>query len=324
MFGKTPLESLIAVIASVFDAYSALLFLPDTSDPSARRRLHAFFSLSDHVDREATAVPGQNLPGIVLVNQEPILTTVEDAKRQLGYYDGAVEANIRTFMGCPVANEGVLCIDSKKNNAFTESQQKLLHLFALLISQLINDEKAPYSAQQVEEAHYFEAISKLETIQSQKGSWPVLLRETLAVLAEYGEFDHAFLATPAENNSGFTLEDEFPPSLLRETINAASFESKILENTFIKSEALFMDSIHRLSKEEMLHDEYEFFSLFNSFICIPMIVDGKCCALLCLVNVRVRRFSNEICRFVRIVAENLQNTLEKISLKYRLNSLRRR
>lgn len=63
MFGKTPLESLIAVIASVFDAYSALLFLPDTSDPSARRRLHAFFSLSDHVDREATAVPRPKFAG---------------------------------------------------------------------------------------------------------------------------------------------------------------------------------------------------------------------------------------------------------------------
>ena len=63
MFGKTPLESLIAVIASVFDAYSALLFLPDTSDPSARRRLHAFFSLSDSRTRPKFAGHSAGQPG---------------------------------------------------------------------------------------------------------------------------------------------------------------------------------------------------------------------------------------------------------------------
>ena len=109
MLGKTPLESLLAIIASVFNAHSALLFLPDLPEKGSQTaRLHAFFSLSDNIDIKAQAIPGQYLPGRILLNQASLLVNLETEKVQLGYYCDVEEGHVRTFMGCPIHGGGVL------------------------------------------------------------------------------------------------------------------------------------------------------------------------------------------------------------------------
>lgn len=318
MLGKTPLESLLAIIASVFNAHSALLFLPDLPEKGSQTaRLHAFFSLSDNIDIKAQAIPGQNLPGRILLNQASLLVNLETEKVQLGYYCDVEEGHMRTFMGCPIHGGGVLCIDSRKRDAFADSGQKLLHLFALFIPQL-------QQTLITDEAFYFQALSKLEAIRTQGASWPVLLRATLTALAEYGNFDSVFLATLSEDAAGYVLEDEYPPDILREQVGRCPLEKGILGHIFQKGKTLFVDSVRPLPENEGIFGKHDNLPLFHSFICIPLKLDGKCCAVLCLVCTTPRHFSNELCRFVRLAGESLQTTLEKISLRYRLNSLRKK
>lgn len=322
MIGRTPLESLLAIVASVFDAYSALLFLPDAPEKtSASVHLRAFFSLSDNINDEAEIAPGQGLPGWVLRNQEPLLASLENEKTRLGYYRNAAEEHIRTFMGCPVPGGGLLCIDSKRKDAFTESRQKLLHLFALLIPQLLETGNLSPVA---EETGYFHALSRLESLRAQGAAWPIILRTTLSLLVEYGKFELALLATLSEHDDFYTLEDEVPPATLREWIGKRSLEEGILGRSFREGKAFFIDPARQAPDRGGLFGEQADLPAFPSFICLPLLLDGRCCAVLCLANTSPRSFSNELCRFVRLTGEGLQMTLERISLKYRLNSLRKK
>lgn len=325
MFGRTPLESLLAIVASVFGAHSALLFLPDSSEkiPTVVR-LRAFFSLSDDIDGEAKAVPGQNLPGWVALNQAPLLANPENEKMRLGYYRSAAGKHIRTFMGCPVQGGGLLCIDSRKKDAFAEPDQKLLHLFALLVPQLLEYGKNIPADSVVEEAGYFCLLSRLEELRAQGPSWANLLRATLTLFVEDGGFDSAFLVTLSEEAGNYTLEDEFPQNLLREQIGKRPLERGLLGRSLLEGKAFFVDPERPAPYSGGLWGEVNGLPEFTSFICLPLLLDGDCCAVLCLANSFPRRFSNELCRFVRLVGESLQTTLEKISLKYRLNSLRKR
>lgn len=325
MFGRTPLESMLAIIASVFDAHSALLFLPDSSEKTpAVVRLCAFFSLSDDINGEAKALPGQNLPGWVAHNQAPLLVNPENEKMRPGYYRDTAGRHIRTFMGCPVQGGGVLCIDSKKKDAFAESEQKLLHLFALFIPQLLEEGKNIPAASVVEEAEYFCSLSKLESLRAQGTSWSNLLRVTLTLLVEDGGFEHAFLVTLSEDAGSYVFEDEFPQTQLREQIGKRPLENGLLGRAFLEGKAFFVDPERPAPYSGGLWGESNGLPVFTSFICLPLLLDGGCCAVLCLANSCSRRFSNELCRFVRLVGDSLQTTLEKISLKYRLNSLRKK
>ena len=51
MVAQTPAESLLALVASVFDAYSVVLFQPEDETGKSEAGLTAFFSLGDETAR---------------------------------------------------------------------------------------------------------------------------------------------------------------------------------------------------------------------------------------------------------------------------------
>ena len=119
-------------MCNVFDAYSAVLFLPEAGGPNCRAV--ATFSLGDALDREVTIAPGQGLVGWIIREGKPLCIGNFDRRRGvLGYYRGGEEERIRAFMGYPVAaTGGALCLDSRKTYTFGEKELKILSQFAEL------------------------------------------------------------------------------------------------------------------------------------------------------------------------------------------------
>ena len=109
----TRAEELLALVASVFDAYSVVLFQPEDETGKSEARLTAFFSLGDEIARGARIPPGKGLVGWILRNKAPLLVdSIDQNQAFLGYYQEQSEPDIRSFMGCPVPGGGALCIDS--------------------------------------------------------------------------------------------------------------------------------------------------------------------------------------------------------------------
>jgi len=113
-------EQLLAIVGNVFDAYSAVLFLPEADGDLCRAV--ASFSLGDALDRDAVIAPGQGLVGWIIREGKPLVISNFDQRRGvLGYYRGGEEERIRSFMGYPVAaTGGALCVDSRKTYTLGE------------------------------------------------------------------------------------------------------------------------------------------------------------------------------------------------------------
>ena len=98
---QTRLERVLALLCSVLDAYSAVLFLPVKGETPAVYRMAASFSLGNLLNPEAEQAEGRGLVGWILRAGEPLLVSDFDRKRnQLGYYADGEERHIKAFMGC--------------------------------------------------------------------------------------------------------------------------------------------------------------------------------------------------------------------------------
>ena len=129
-------KHILSIVCSVFDAYSVVLFLPD--EEGEAHHLAAAFSLGERIASNASVLPGKGLVGWIVRNRQPLLVPNFDQRQNhLGYYVDNEEQTIKAFMGCPLHGaRGALCLDSKRQYSFSEKDQKMLHLFADLVSQL--------------------------------------------------------------------------------------------------------------------------------------------------------------------------------------------
>ncbi|MEE0815601.1 MAG: GAF domain-containing protein, partial [Desulfovibrio fairfieldensis] len=126
-------KHILSIVCSVFDAYSAVLFLPD--EEGEAHYLSAAFSLGDKISPDVSILPGRGLVGWIIRNRQPLLVPNFDQRQSnLGYYADGEEASIKAFMGCPVPTGGALCVDSKRQYSFSDKDHKILQLFAELIS----------------------------------------------------------------------------------------------------------------------------------------------------------------------------------------------
>ena len=113
MVGSTVESHILCIVCSVFDAYSAVLFLP--AEDGDGFRLAASFSLGDEIITDENFRPEKGLVGWLLRSHEPLrLTSFDREKSSVGYYRREEEVGIKAFMAFPIATGGVLCVDSKR------------------------------------------------------------------------------------------------------------------------------------------------------------------------------------------------------------------
>ena len=132
MTANTLEQHILSIVCSVFDAYSAVLFLP--SENGEEHYLAASFSLGEGVEQGAMLSSGSLVDWIIRNRQQMLVPNFDQHKHKLGYYREGEEAGIKAFMGCPVPTGGALCVDSKRQYSFTDRDYKLLQLFAELVS----------------------------------------------------------------------------------------------------------------------------------------------------------------------------------------------
>ena len=91
-------KHVLSIVCSVFDAYSAVLFLP--CENGEEHQLTAHFSLGDKIAADTQAEPGRGLVGWIIRNRQPLLVPNFDQRQSnLGYYRDGEEASIKAFMG---------------------------------------------------------------------------------------------------------------------------------------------------------------------------------------------------------------------------------
>lgn len=316
-------ERLLAIVCNVFDAYSAVLFLPGPEAPVCRAV--AAFSLGDALDREVAIAPGQGLVGWIIREGKPLCIGNFDRRRGvLGYYRGGEEERIRAFMGYPVAaTGGALCLDSRKTYTFGEKELKILSQFADLAGSYL------VGAREVEtslgEHRYYQAMVRLATLRKTCPKWSSFRSALLALLVQTTGYRFCMLTVRDESGRSYFLEgaSESPFAGLRDVPGSFSVGQGLVGWVFKNQTPVYTGD-----KETAGAVGLPLFGLeasaeeYKSVICHPIIFSRKTRGVLILADQRSLPVTDELKTFVGMVAEHLALFLENLHLRTLLDASR--
>ena len=185
MTANTLEQHILSIVCSVFDAYSAVLFLP--SENGEEHYLAASFSLGEGVEQGAMLSSGSLVDWIIRNRQQMLVPNFDQHKHKLGYYREGEEAGIKAFMGCPVPTGGALCVDSKRQYSFTDRDYKLLQLFAELVSR----QQASKGRQEMagDIPRYFAELAVIQELRFRYRRWSQFIQNYVRTMVDATGFD---------------------------------------------------------------------------------------------------------------------------------------
>lgn len=308
-------KQLLSIVCSVFDAYSAVLFLPDES--TQKHYLAASFSLGDNIPRDATIYPGKGLVGWIIHNRQPLLVdNFDQSQSNLGYYSDAADEEIKAFMGFPVPSGGALCVDSKRQYSFSEKDCKILQLFAEMVAGWQNPGENELSA---DSARYFAELGVIQDLRFRFRRWPEFLRNFLRIVGRATRFDYCAFATLQEDGDTYCLESESAPLLLSNGQPLClPVGAGITGWVFRNEQPVFAESN---PSSTALFGKLNDIPEFPAAICLPVMVNKSCRGVLCVAHTEPVVIDDAMRSFVRQAVDHLSMFLENLYLRNRLNRL---
>lgn len=315
------LQRILAIICSVFDAYSAVLFLAQETE--GHYKAAGWFSLGDRVDPECTVVSGKGIVGSLAANQQPLLINNFDRKRgRLEYYGQEGEPNIKAFMGCMLKdNAGVLCLDSKRTFSFSEKDQKILHLFA----DLINDVRLRLLAagRHENESRYYHSLQLIQGLSKRLTRWDAFLENFLLLVAETTGFDYCFLAVRDEKGKNFYLEGANRPLFSGSGDQEFSVGTGLVGWVFKNNSPVFLGVHESAGSVSPLFGKNVHTPVFQSLMCLPLYFSRATRGVLGFAHEDGIELSEHIRAFAQVAGGHLELFLENLFLKSKLRDLKK-
>lgn len=314
------LDRLLESIGSVFDAYSVVLFCRNSS---GSYDLATSFSLGTSIRQDLSIESGYGLVGWILKNNAPLLVEKFDQKNTfLGYYGQEQEEHIKVFVGCPLpGGRGALCMDSKKTYAFTDKDQRILSLFAGVITAMLDDlGEASVSCQDQKLYHFLQAVYALR---EKYPKWSEFLHHYLDLLASASGYEFAFLVVSDEWGHNYYLEGCNKTFMPQTTTTPQTFStgSGILGWVFKKNQPVIIgDGKSVLGRAPLFGRDVPVPSL-NTLLAFPLKVHTRCRGVLVFGDKECRVVSEDIRSFAKMAADYLALFLENLYLKNRLKRL---
>lgn len=309
----------LAIVCSVFDAYSSVLFLPNGKGEECT--LVSAFSLGDNIARDATIQPGKGLVGWILRNRQPLLVPNFDQRQShLGYYRNDEEANIKAFMGCPIPTGGALCVDSKRQYSFSDKDHKILQMFAELISR--QQASAGRETLAGDIPRYYAQLGIIQDLRFRHKRWPVFLQNFLRTVADATGFDYcAFASIVSSAGEAYAVEGESARLLLdgREALTLPTGNG-IAGWVFRNEQPVFSEGTGG-APSATLFGKLPDMPQFQAVICLPVVINKSTRGVLCLAHTEPREMDEALRSFVRQAVDHLALFLENLYLKNRLRHM---
>jgi len=124
------------LIFNVYEAFTVALFI----NHEDKLKCISYVSFSNSFNKNKYLPVEGSLPGWVMKHNEPlIIPNFDKDENTLGYYGNP--EGIKSFMGFPIENKGVIVVDSKKKWVFTDKEKKILKSFVEVIHEEIENER---------------------------------------------------------------------------------------------------------------------------------------------------------------------------------------
>ncbi len=320
-------DRLLALLCSVLDAYSAVLFFPTGQGEAQENREHfvaASFSLGNKVDLDTNVVEGRGIVGWILRHKEPLLVANFDKhKNFLGYYKDGEESTIKAFMGCPLRDGmGALCLDSKRQYSFSEKDQKILYLFADLVSQMQRDylEQNRWALG----VKYFSALKAVYFLRQSHKRWTEFLRHFFDLILSVTGFSYVTLCTLDPGYETFSVEAESSPLLWKngECPPSMPLTSGLVGWVFRNGCEVVTGGEDGAPDTQLVGKPYDTTS-FQSMMAMPLVIQKRTRGVLCLCSEVPQKNCDLTKDFVRMGTDHVALFLENLYVKSRLRDMYR-
>ena len=316
MTDNTQYNQMLGLIGSVFDSYSVILLLPD---PGNRHyRLAASFSLGNDLDTEVKITPGNGLAGWVLRDQTPLLVNnVDQAQTSLGYYKNNNDSTIKAFMACPLpGGKGALCLDSKRQYSFSDKDQKILQMFASIMSDFLQSRSASMAYREV--TSYYARLNQIQTLRAKFSRWNIFLQHFLQITADATGFSYCFFVARNETGEKYFIEGKSDPNLtLKTKENEFPMGSGLLGWIFRDGNPLFATGTEAALGVPLFGRGNAIKGL-QAVCCLPLNINKITRGVLCLAHDKPVEISQEMKDFLIMASDHLALFLENLYLKSKL------
>lgn len=287
------LENLLKIISSsIKDSYSSIIFIYNKEEEALH--LQRGITLSERGLNYQIKIPiGSGIIGWISKEKRSFrFLNFDPSRDRLEYYNGNIK--IRSLIAIPVMEgeemEGIICVDSMKKNAFTEEDEKLLHLIARELGhQLRNlrDRKLIHAR-----THEFASI--LEISKALNARLDLMHRlETMADKArEILDYNHCFIILIDEKERHGTIK------VARGYNNPHTIDKRFLVtdgllNIILKNRHPLMFSNIEHGKKQMMifPKECKISWRVKSFLGIPMMIEEKVIGIFIVTSLRENAFS---------------------------------
>jgi signal transduction protein with GAF and PtsI domain len=307
-------KQLLSIVCSVFDAYSAVLFLPEGESETCI--LTASYSLGEKIATGASVLKGKGLVGWIARNKEPLLVpNVDQHQNVLNYYRDGEESAIKAFMGCPIETGGVLCVDSKRQYSFSDKDCKILQLFAKLMENAQLTQTREDLSSYIEQ--YFTALSLLPVLRQRSRSWAGFLKDFLEIMVRATGFDYCAFASVDVPQESFLLEMESTPILLGDEPMQLSMGGNIIGCVFRNGEPVVQCS----AAEQLLFGRIANSPTFQAVICMPLLLNKSTRGVLCLGSAKPVDVNDAMRSFVQQAMDYMSLYVETLYLKNRVQNM---
>ena len=301
------IDAILKFAAAAFNAYS-VAFFEKTEEGSAKCRLSSWHSKESRIDPDAVIVPGKGLAGWILRHKMPLVLNAFDGNRSyLSYYRQDNAPVICSFMGCPVSEKGILCVDSLVKNAFPPEKQRLLPAFAELLEQ-----HGRLVLPALDRTDYLEALDGLKTLRLPFRGWRSYLAQFIRQVLQASHFEYAAFASKLAEDETYLIEYESPVLLKSLKSKEFSIYSDIIGWVFRNNQAVFQQET-----SVSLYSGTEYEAEFASYACIPVTIQNQICGVLLLASKQFCAISTDKKRFLLLASDDLSRTLEWLSYQQR-------
>ena len=268
------------------EAFTAAFFLVEEE----KRSLHlaSFYSLSKNIAPNCSLGYEEGLVGWIAKNQRPVNVRGFDRDTTtLGYY--SIDEGIKSFMGVPMGDKGVLCVDSKKTYVFTDKDQKILTGFGDVISKAVM--MSEVLSEDSTDSAFLKFLLSIEENWKSKAGRQAGLVEILSLCADNLEVPVVAVIEPIEGKGEFTILQAVGLGNLNLPHRRFQKGKGLVGWVFNNNKPLIFDSFNFYPGKSIVFSEEERLEKIKSLYLLPYSPQGKVIGILCLCSFEERAFS---------------------------------